>query len=159
MNPPNANFNKEDSLNSSAESISGPKSNGREMPSPAPLPVNKWSAPLLPNEMILQSGPVVYRTGFFSKKRHLILTDMGRLLCIKEMPQSVKVKIEVLVGAGGKSKGPAALILPPGKARHLRTSSAASMEPLQIMTKVEEDGAKGFKVYTVSLGGPHQYEC
>ncbi|EPQ30831.1 uncharacterized protein PFL1_01729 [Pseudozyma flocculosa PF-1] len=75
--------------------------------SPAPTPrgapgILSWNALLLPHELMLYSCPVIQKktgTGkIFSKRRQLILTNFPRLLCVKETPDVLKVKSEVILG-------------------------------------------------------------
>jgi hypothetical protein len=52
------------------------------------------------DETILLSSPVIDRSTFnlLSKKRTLILTDLPRLICIKETSSRVVVKCEIILG-------------------------------------------------------------
>jgi hypothetical protein len=50
-------------------------------------------------ERAVYTSPVLDRSSLlFAKKRHLVLTDQGRLLCIKEAKNKVKVKMEMRLG-------------------------------------------------------------
>ena len=65
-----------------------------------PEEATKWTGLLGPTETILFASSVQVRRGFRTRPRELLLTDAPRLLCIKEMRESVTLKSEVLMGHG-----------------------------------------------------------
>jgi hypothetical protein len=81
-------------------------------------------------EKIVFSSPVLDKSALFSKKRHLVLTDRRRLLCIKQSKNKVRVKI-------------ALCLQQPEEGEEANESS--------LLWRVDEDGAKGFSLHLVSV--------
>jgi hypothetical protein len=89
---------------------------------------------LLPSELATLSSMVTDRSGIFSKKRLLILTDYPRLLLARESKTRLKVKHEIFVGQRRVSS------LAP---------SSNGQSNLETLVEVKAEGSKGFRVFTV----------
>jgi hypothetical protein len=76
------------------------------------------------------------RSGLFSKKRVLILTDFPRLLLAREHKTRLQIKHEILFG---KQRPPS---LEP-------TSNEQKKSVLETLLEVRTEGSKGFRVFTV----------
>jgi hypothetical protein len=79
--------------------------------------LTSWAALLLPHESLLYACPVLHKSGTTllrstMKRRHLLLTDFPRLLCVKETNDELKVKSEVILGVPRSFGGHAVQMYP-----------------------------------------------
>ena len=132
---------------------------------------SSWNALLLPHELMLYSSPVLQKktgTGkMFSKRRHLIVTDFPRLLCVKETPEALKVKSEVILSLPDDVDGTtqidrqdptsSAIAQPTAFAAVHDQPDAAPRAGPNLLTALEYKGGKLFSVKTVSFSFLFRY--
>ncbi|KAN0065309.1 serine/threonine protein kinase [Thecaphora frezii] len=146
-----------DSRNS-RESRSPLRSSAQLSPAPTAHPASgpgflSWNALLLPHELMLYSCPVLQKkTGagkIFSKRRQLILTNFPRLLCVKETPEVLKVKSEVILGLPSVTPVEDVPVQ-----THERTGSKAGCEPFPSLGS-QADVGRAERSEAIALAGPN----